>query len=91
MPTPPRRSREWRTGTVHALFVKHPGGMVLVHASAGFRPGALHRRHADVVYLGVGELGKQPARYVEQYWDEVVRATGGRSGLIADLVQQVVA
>ena len=73
---PPRRSREWRTGTVYAVFLKHLSGTVLVHASAGFRPGALHGMRADVVYLGVGGLGKQPARYVEEYWDEVVRTTG---------------
>lgn len=73
---PPRRSQEWHTGTVFAVFVSHPSGTVLVHASAGFRPGALHGRRADVVYLGVGTLGRQPARYVEEYWDEVVRATG---------------
>jgi L-ascorbate metabolism protein UlaG (beta-lactamase superfamily) len=75
---PPRRSREWRTGTVFAVFVKHRSGTVLVHASAGFRRGALHGRRADVVYLGVGTLGRQSSRYVEEYWDEVVRATGAR-------------
>ncbi|MCP2251179.1 MBL fold metallo-hydrolase [Lentzea aerocolonigenes] len=75
---PPRRSREWRTGVVYAVFVSHPSGTVLVHASAGFRPGALHGRRADVVYLGVGTLGRQPARYVEEYWAEVVGVTGAR-------------
>ncbi|SFR02103.1 L-ascorbate metabolism protein UlaG, beta-lactamase superfamily [Lentzea waywayandensis] len=75
---PPRRSREWRTGSVYSVFVSHPRGTVLLHASAGFRPGALHGRHADVVYLGVGTLGKQPVEYVEAYWDEVVLATGAR-------------
>lgn len=75
---PPRRSREWRTGAVYSLFVSHPRGTVLLHASAGFRPGALRGRHAGVVYLGVGTLGKQPLEYIEAYWDEVVRATGAR-------------
>ncbi|GGU50344.1 MBL fold metallo-hydrolase [Lentzea flava] len=73
---PPRRSREWRTGAVYSVFVSHARGTVLLHASAGFRPGALHGRRADVVYLGVGTLGRQPLGYVEAYWDEVVRATG---------------
>lgn len=75
---PPRRSREWRTGTVYSVFVSHRCGTLLLHASAGFRPGALHGTHADVVYLGIGGLGRQPVRYVEAYWDEVVRATGAR-------------
>ncbi|MFJ8962602.1 MBL fold metallo-hydrolase [Lentzea sp. NPDC102401] len=73
---PPRPSREWRTGAVYSVFASHPLGTVLLHASAGFRPGALHGTRADVVYLGVGTLGKQSSGYVEAYWDEVVRATG---------------
>jgi L-ascorbate metabolism protein UlaG (beta-lactamase superfamily) len=73
---PPRRTWEWRTGAVYSVFVSHARGTVLLHASAGFRPGALHGRQADVVYLGVGTLGKQPRAYVEAYWDEVVRSTG---------------
>jgi L-ascorbate metabolism protein UlaG (beta-lactamase superfamily) len=75
---PPGRSRQWRTGAVYSVLVSHRCGTLLLHASAGFRPGALHGTRADVVYLGVGELGRRPARYVEAYWDEVVRATGAR-------------
>lgn len=33
---------------------------------------------AEVAYLGVGQLGVQPQRYIEQYWDETVRAVGAR-------------
>ena len=42
--------------------------------SAGFVPDALAGRHADVVYLGVGQLGLQPERYLADYWAETVRA-----------------
>ncbi|USX54396.1 MBL fold metallo-hydrolase [Lentzea sp. HUAS12] len=75
---PPRRSGAWRTGTVYSVFVEHPAGTLLLHGSAGFRPGALHGRNADVVYLGVGMLSRRRPAFVEAYWDEVVRVTGAR-------------
>ena len=52
------------------------GRRLLVVGSAGFVPGALRGRRADVVYLGVAMLGLQPERYVRDYWDEAVRAVG---------------
>lgn len=76
--TPPARVREWATGTVYSIFLEHPQGTLLVHSSAGYVPGALADRSADVVYLGVGTLGKLGAAFQGVYWDEVVRATGAR-------------
>lgn len=75
---PPARARAWRTGTVYSVLVAHPRGRILLHASANHRPGALRGHRADVVYLGVGNLGKQPAAFLQAYWDEVVTATGAR-------------
>ena len=40
--------------------------------------GALSGRRAEVAYLGVGQLGVQPERYIRQYWNETVRAVGAR-------------
>ncbi|MEU1465254.1 hypothetical protein ABZ467_32190 [Streptomyces sp. NPDC005727] len=51
---------------------------MLLHASANFRPGALRGVDADVVYLGVGNLGRRPAGFVRAYWDEVVVTTAAR-------------
>ena len=51
---------------------------LLVVGSAGFVPGALAGQRADVVYLGVGQLGVQPERYLIDYWTEAVRAVGAR-------------
>lgn len=51
---------------------------LLIQGSAGFLPGALTGGRAEVAYLGVGQLGVQPRRYIEQYWDETVRAVGAR-------------
>lgn len=76
--TPPAKARAWRSDTSYSVLITHPRGRILVHASANWRPGALNGHRADVVYLGVGELGKQPDEFVAAYWNEVVRATGAR-------------
>ncbi|TQF74227.1 MBL fold metallo-hydrolase [Rhodococcus spelaei] len=76
---PPARARQWRTGEAYSIFFRHPRGSVLVHASANHVPGRLDGHHADVVYLGVGTLGRQSARFRSDYWHEVVRATGART------------
>ncbi len=51
---------------------------MLVVGSAGFVPGALAGYRAEVVYLGVGQLGRQPERYLVDYWSETVRTVGAR-------------
>lgn len=76
--TPPAKASAWRSDTSYSVLITHPRGRILVHASANWRPGALERHRADVVYLGVGELGNQPDEFVAAYWSEVVRATGAR-------------
>lgn len=66
-------------GRSYSILVEHPTGTALVQGSAGFVPGALGGRRADVVYLGVGGLGRldeERPGYRRQYWDEIVKATG---------------
>ncbi|MGW2741271.1 MBL fold metallo-hydrolase [Streptomyces sp. NPDC001450] len=75
---PPARARAWKTGTAFSVHVSHPRGSVLLHASANHRPGMLADHQADVVYLGVGNLGRQSPEFVRTYWGEVVGATGAR-------------
>ncbi|MER6570931.1 MBL fold metallo-hydrolase [Streptomyces sp. NPDC001093] len=75
---PPARARAWKTGTAYSVLVAHPTGRILLHASANYRPGALRGRAADVIYLGIGTLGKQSTEFLRAYWDEVVAATGAR-------------
>jgi L-ascorbate metabolism protein UlaG (beta-lactamase superfamily) len=62
------------------LLVDHQpsGRRLLVQASAGFVRGALTGERAHVVYLGVGQLGRQDEGYIRAYWDETVRAVGAR-------------
>jgi L-ascorbate metabolism protein UlaG (beta-lactamase superfamily) len=75
---PPVRASAYRCGESWSTLIRHRPSerRLLVVGSAGFVPGALHGQRADVVYLGIGQLGLQPARYIVDYWDEAVRAVG---------------
>ncbi len=75
---PPAKTRRWQTGLVYSVFIGHRGRTILVQSTAGYKPGALHGRRADVVYLAIGGLGHQSMPAVDAYWTEVVRATGAR-------------
>ena len=75
---PPARANAYLMGTNFAVLVEHLGRSILINASAGFATGALTGRHADVVFLGIGGLGKRDMPYMEAYWHEVVEATGAR-------------
>lgn len=76
---PPARAREFRCGEAWSIFVTHTSGRsALVQGSAGFVPGALDGQHADVAYLGVGQLGVQPQQYIADYWTHTARGVGVR-------------
>ena len=51
---------------------------LLIQGSAGFVAGALAGQQADVVYLGVGQLGLLSKEYMVDYWNEMVRSVGAR-------------
>jgi L-ascorbate metabolism protein UlaG (beta-lactamase superfamily) len=71
---PPRHFSAWCAGEVWAILVTHDSGLrILVNASAGFCKCSLAGRQADVVFLGIGTLGRQSPAYREQLWNEVVR------------------
>ena len=77
---PPVKASAYRCGEAWSTLVHHrpSGRRLLIQGSAGFLPAALAGRHAEVVYLGVGQLGIQPEIYIRQYWNETVRAVGAR-------------
>ncbi|MFM9035197.1 MAG: MBL fold metallo-hydrolase [Mycobacterium sp.] len=77
---PPVKASVYRCGEAWSTLVHHrpSGRRLLVQGSAGFVPGALAGRLADVAYLGVGQLGVQPEIYIRQYWNETVRTVGAR-------------
>jgi L-ascorbate metabolism protein UlaG (beta-lactamase superfamily) len=77
---PPVKASAYRCGESWSTLIHHrpTARRLLVVGSAGFVPGALAGQRADVVYLGVGQLGLQSERYLLDYWDEAVRAVGAR-------------
>jgi L-ascorbate metabolism protein UlaG (beta-lactamase superfamily) len=77
---PPVKVSAYKCGEAWSTLVHHrPSGQsLLVVGSAGFVSGALTGRHADVVYLGVGQLGLQPQSYLTEYWTQTVRMVGAR-------------
>lgn len=91
---PPARPRAWATGTCYSILIEHgvdrehgaqeehgadeERSNLLVQASSNYLPGMLRGYRADVVYLGVGQLGRDSDEFREAYWKEVVIATGAR-------------
>lgn len=78
--TQPARVGEYRCGETWSILLRHEptGHTALVHSSANFRHGALKGHSADVVYLAIGQLGRQPWDFIGEYWRETVTAVGAR-------------
>lgn len=79
---PPARPRAFATGACYSIVVEHGDRSFLVQASSNYVPGRLRGYRADVVYLGVGQLGRDSEEFREAYWNEVVIATGARRVLL---------
>lgn len=76
---PPAKAGAYRCGEAWSILLAHDSGRTaLVQGSAGYVEGALAARHADVVYLGIGQLGLLDDDYVTSYWRETVRTVGAR-------------
>lgn len=78
---PPVKAAAYRCGESWSALIHHrqSGRRLLIQGSAGYLTGALDGMRADVVYLSVGQLGLQPRSYIEEYWDQTVRAVGART------------
>ena len=76
----PVRASAYRCGESWSTLVHHRPSdrRLLIQGSAGFVKGSLAGHRADVVYLGVGQLGIQPEPYLVDYWTETVRTVGAR-------------
>lgn len=81
---PPVKASAFRCGEAWSTLIHHAPSdrRLLIQGSAGFLPGALDGRRADIVYLGVGQLGVQPRAYIEQYWEQTVRAVGAQRAVL---------
>lgn len=76
--SPQQPASHYQMGDCYSLLVEHVGHSYLIHGSAGFIPDALKNFKAEVVFLGIGVLGKQSIEFKENYWNEVVRAVGAK-------------
>jgi L-ascorbate metabolism protein UlaG (beta-lactamase superfamily) len=76
----PVRASAYRCGESWSTLVHHRASdrRLLIQGSAGFIRGALAGHRADVVYLGIGQLGLQTEPYFVDYWTETVRTVGAR-------------
>jgi L-ascorbate metabolism protein UlaG (beta-lactamase superfamily) len=80
---PPARAKRYRCGEAWSVLVEHVSGRTaLVQGSAGFVPGALVGRRADVAYLGVGQLGVQSDDYIRSYWAHTAGLVGARRAVL---------
>jgi L-ascorbate metabolism protein UlaG (beta-lactamase superfamily) len=77
---PPVKTSAYKSGEAWSTVIRHvpTDRRMLVVGSAGYVAGALQGQHADVVYLGVGQLGLQPEQYLVDYWTETVRTVRAR-------------
>jgi L-ascorbate metabolism protein UlaG (beta-lactamase superfamily) len=77
---PPVKVSAYKCGEAWSTLVHHRPSdrRLLIVGSAGFVRGALAGKRAEVVYLGIGQLGLQPEQYLVDYWTETVRAVGAR-------------
>lgn len=75
---PPAPSLSYREGGSYSVLVEHDGHRLLIQGSAGFVEGALGQQQADVVFLGIGGIGKKERAYRDAYWREVVAAVKAR-------------
>jgi L-ascorbate metabolism protein UlaG (beta-lactamase superfamily) len=77
---PPVRASAYKCGEAWSTLVHHRPSdrRLLIVGSAGFVSGALNGYRAEVVYLGIGQLGVQAERYLIDYWNETVRAVHAR-------------
>lgn len=77
---PPVKVSAYKCGEAWSTIVHHRASdrRVLIVGSAGFLHGALSGERAEVVYLGVGQLGLQPEQYLVDYWTETVHTVGAR-------------
>jgi L-ascorbate metabolism protein UlaG (beta-lactamase superfamily) len=77
---PPVKVSAYKCGEAWSTLVRHRPSdrRMLIVGSAGFVRGALDGQRAEVVYLGVGQLGLQSEQYLIDYWSETVRTVGAR-------------
>ena len=75
---PPAKASAYSMGECYSIRIEHGRRAILVHASANAIPRSLTGQRAEVVYLGIAPLGKQPDAFLENYWRDVVEQVGAK-------------
>jgi L-ascorbate metabolism protein UlaG (beta-lactamase superfamily) len=75
---PPAKGSAFKSGECYSVLIEHMGKTFLVQSTVGFRAGALVGRQADIVYLGIGGLGRLDDTHKEAYWREMVTTVSAR-------------
>ena len=72
----PARASAYREGGSYDFLIRHGPNTILVKPSANIRPGGLNGVSADVVFLGVGGLGRRPRCFRDAYYEHAVTGVG---------------
>lgn len=59
-----------------SFLVRHPRGRILIVPSADHEHYASHGEAADVVFLGIGRLGRKSPAEILAFWEAIVQPTG---------------
>jgi L-ascorbate metabolism protein UlaG (beta-lactamase superfamily) len=74
----PAHALDYKLGVNFSFLLRHPAGDVLVVPSANSVKGMLAGTTADIVFLGIGQLGKRDDQSIRDYWAEAVEERGAR-------------
>ncbi len=75
---PPASVLDFKVGEALTLVIEHAGRSIVVQGSAGYVPGALAGKKADVVFLGIGGLAPKDEAYQDAYWLENVKSVSAQ-------------
>lgn len=75
----PAHFSKFKCGDVYAIHISHPRGSIAVTTTAGARSGQFKGLRADVIFLGIGFLSKEPKERREKYWHETVGTLGAHT------------
>ena len=75
---PPAWWTDYKEGGCYAMHIEHDGRSMLVQGSGGFKRDTFSGVHAEVVFLGIGTLGKLDEDYRGEYWRQTVSMVGAK-------------
>lgn len=68
----PARKRAMPEGGSYDFYVTHHDLSFLIHPSCNFIPGELKNLQADVLFYGIGQMGKQSSTFIDECYMETI-------------------